>query len=151
MILLVKTLVSGWTVIKEVPISRSPSRVFNALTTPRHLDKWFASGSKVNLRVGGRYSNREGDKGRFLEIAPGQRLRYTWDNKRWAPGSIVEIILKRIKGETVLTLIHSGFPKEKEARHYASKESGWNWALTNLKAYVEGRTTIEYEDYLRNL
>lgn len=147
----VKTFVSGWTVIKEVSISRSPSSVFKALTTPRHLDKWFTSGAAVNLRVGGRYSNNDGDKGKFLEIVPGERLRYTWDNTRWAPGSLVEIILKRIKGKTVLTLIHSGIPKETEMRHYASKESGWNWALANLKAHVEGRRTIGYEDYLRKI
>lgn len=147
----VKTLLSGWTVIKEISISQPPARIFNALTAPRQLDKWFTTGAKVNLRVGGRYSNHEGDKGKFLEIVPGRRLRYTWDNPSWAPRSVVEILLKRIKGKTVLTLIHSGIRKESEVRHYASKESGWNWALSNLKAFVEGRKMIGYEDFLSKL
>jgi uncharacterized protein YndB with AHSA1/START domain len=147
----VKTLTSGWTVIKEVPISPPPSMVFKALTSPDQLNEWFTNRAKVDLRVGGRYSNNDGDRGRFLEIVPNKRLRFSWDNPSWAPGSIVEILLKRIKNRTVLTLIHSGFEREKERKHYASVQSGWDWALANLKSYVEGRKTIGYEDWLRRV
>lgn len=146
----VKTITSGWTVVKEISTFSPPSRVFKALTVSTQLDKWFTNGAKTDLRVGGKYSNGDGDRGRFLEIVRNERLRFSWDNPNWAPGSVVEILLKRMGDRTVITLIHSGFKKAREPLHYASKESGWDWALSNLKAYVEGRRTTSYEDWLRN-
>src|SRR5215469_10901233 len=125
----VRTFTSGWTAVKEVSMSPPPSVIFKALTAPKHLNRWFTSGAKVDLRLGGRYSNKDGDKGRFLDIVPNNRLRFSWDNPNWAPGSIVEILLKRIQDRTVVTLIHSGFKKAKEYRHYVSDQSGWDWAL----------------------
>ena len=145
----VKTMTSGWTVIKEISTTSSPSQIFKALTTAGQLNKWFTTEAQVDPRVGGKYSNRDGDKGKFLEVIPNERIRFTWENPGWAPGSIVEIQLKRLRDKTVLTLIHSGFKKEAEEKHYASNRSGWDWALTNLKAHVEGRRVIGYEDWLK--
>ncbi len=73
----VRTLVSGWTVVKEVRVSTSPGKVFRALTKPSELDRWFTRGAKVDLRVGGKYSNLDHDRGKFLEIATNERLRFT--------------------------------------------------------------------------
>ena len=129
----VKSLVSGWTTVKEVTIPASPSRVFRSLTSPSELNTRFTEGAKVDLRVGGRYSDLDHDKGKFLEIVPNERLRFTWDNPEHSPGSIVEVLLKRLGGKTVVTLIHSGFRQKAEFDDYASRKSGWNWALTNLK------------------
>ena len=145
----VRTLVSGWTVIKEIGVSPTPSRTFGALTKPSQLNKWFTQGAKVNLRVGGSYSNRDGDKGRFLDIVHNERLRFTWDNPSYAPNSIVEILLKRIRGRTVVTLIHSGFKQREDFEEYASGGSGWNWALENLKAHLEHRRIIDYGEWLK--
>ncbi len=145
----VRTLVSGWTVIKEIAVTPTPSRTFSALTKPSQLNMWFTQGARVNLRVGGTYSNRDGDKGRFLDIVPRERLRFTWDNPSIALSSIVEILLKRIGGQTVVTLIHSGFRRRKDFEHYASKKSGWNWALENLRAYLEHRKVIDYGEWLK--
>ncbi len=146
----VKSLSSGWTVIKEVTISASPSRVFGSLTKPSELNVWFTQGAAVDLRVGGGYRNLDHDRGRFLDIVPNERLRFTWDNPEYATGSIVEILLKNLGGKTVLTLIHSGFRHKSDFEDYSSQESGWNWALSNLKAHLEGRKIITYEDFLKN-
>jgi len=147
--LYVRTLVSGWTVIKEIVVNPAPLRTFNALTRPRQLNVWFTRDAKVNLRVGGSYSNRDGDKGRFLDIVPNERLRFTWDNPSYGTNSIVEILLKRIKGRTVLTLIHSGFKQRKDFEEYASKTSGWNWALENLKSHLEHRRVTDFGEWLK--
>ena len=103
----VKSLSSGWTVIKEVTISAGPSRVFRSLTKPGELNVWFTHGAEVDLRVGGSYRNLDHDKGRFLDIVPNERLRFTWDNPEYAAGSVVEILLKSVGRKTVLTLTHS--------------------------------------------
>ncbi len=99
----VRTLVSGWTVIKEITVSSTPNGTFNALTQPGQLNTWFTQDAKVNLKVGGSYSNQDGDKGKFLNIITNERLQFTWDNPTYATNSIVEIHLKRIKGRTVVT------------------------------------------------
>ncbi len=145
----VRTFVSGWTVIKQIAIDSTPIRAFNALTRPRHLNAWFTRDAKVSLKVGGRYSNRDRDKGRFLDIVPNERLRFTWDNPRYGTNSIVEILLKRVKGRTVLTLIHSGFKQRKDFEEYASKISGWNWALENLKAHLEHKRVVDFGEWLK--
>lgn len=144
----VRSLVSGWTVIKEVVVSASSNKVFRALTRPVELDAWFTQGSKVDLRIGGKYSNLDHDEGKFLEIIPGERLRFTWDNPGYAPGSVVEVLLKTLRGKTVVTLIHSGFRHRAEFEDYASRKSGWNWALSNLKAHLEGRRVVSFEEWL---
>jgi uncharacterized protein YndB with AHSA1/START domain len=145
-----KTIVSGGLVLKETSIRATPRRVFAALTRPAQLNIWFTTEARVDLRVGGRYSNRDKDRGTYLEIVPNRRLRFTWDNPGHAAGSIVEIILTRKNGTTTVTLLHYEFRKRKDFEHYSSKTSGWDWALDNLKAHCESRPGVQYEDWLRN-
>jgi len=147
--LFVRSLVSGWTVIKEIVISRTPNSIFRALTEPGQPNEWFTQDAKVNLRVGGKYSNQDGDRGRFLDIVSNERLRFTWDNPSYGTGSIVDILLKRVRRQTVVTLIHSGFKKRKDFEEYASKTSGWNWALENLKAHIEHKRVVDFGEWLK--
>ncbi|HEV2120363.1 MAG TPA: SRPBCC domain-containing protein [Candidatus Bathyarchaeia archaeon] len=140
---------SGGIAIKEISIRAVPSGVFAALTKPAKLDTWFTTGSKVDLRVGGSYTNKDKDAGRFLEIVPNKRLRFTWDNPDHAPGTIVEIVLTRNREGTTVSLLHHGFSKRKDFEHYSSNVSGWSWALFNLKAYLEGKPVVQYEDWLK--
>jgi uncharacterized protein YndB with AHSA1/START domain len=144
----VKTVVSGGLVLKEIPIQATPSRVFDALTRPPQLKVWFTTGAKVDLRAGGKYSNADHDRGRFLEINRGKLLRFTWDNPEHAAGSIVEIILTRQVGRTLVTLLHYNFKRKSDLDHYSSRISGWDWALDNLKSYLEGRRIVQYEKWL---
>jgi uncharacterized protein YndB with AHSA1/START domain len=145
----VESLVSGEIAIKEVIIRASPSRVFAALTSPSKLNTWFTSEAKVDLRVGGRYSNADKDTGRFLEVVPKKRLRFTWDNPDHAPGTIVEIVLARNSAETIVSLLHYAFAKKADFKHYSSQVSGWNWALYNLKAFLERKPIVQYEEWLK--
>jgi uncharacterized protein YndB with AHSA1/START domain len=146
----VKGIASGEIAIKEVTIRAIPSKVFTALTRPGGLNEWFTTGAMVDLRVGGRYTNKDKDTGRFLEIVPNKRLRFTWDNRHHAPGTVVEVVLTRNREGTTVSLLHYGFRRRKDFEHYSSKLSGWSWALSNLKAYLEGRPVVQYEDWLKN-
>src|SRR5712692_8704144 len=120
----VRSLVSGWTVIKEIAVSPTPNRTFRALTEPDQLNAWFTQDAKVNLRVGGNYSNQDGDRGKFLDIVPNKRLRFTWDNPSYGTDSIVEILLKRVRGRTVVTLIHSGLRRERISKNTRRRRQG---------------------------
>lgn len=145
----VKSMVSGGIVMKEVSIRAIPSKVFAALTKPAKLNTWFTSGAKVDLRVGGRYANADKDMGRFLEIVPNKRIRFTWDNPDHAPGTIVEIVLTRNAAGSIVSLLHYGFTKTADFEHYSSRDSGWEWALYNLKAHLEGKAVVQYEEWLK--
>jgi uncharacterized protein YndB with AHSA1/START domain len=145
----VKSLVSGRIAIKEVSIHALPSRVFAALTSPSKLNTWFTSGARVNLRVGGRYSNADKDTGRFLEVVPNKRLRFTWDNPDHAPGTIVEVVMARNGPDAVVSLLHYGFSRKADFEHYSSQVSGWDWALYNLKAFLERKPIVQYEEWLK--
>jgi uncharacterized protein YndB with AHSA1/START domain len=145
----VKSLVTGEIAIKEVSVSAVPSRVFAALTEPPKLNAWFTTGARVNLRVGGRYSNADKDTGRFLEVVPNKRLRFTWDNPDHAPGTVVEVVLARKGIDTIVSLLHYGFARKVDFEHYSSQVSGWDWALYNLKAFLEGKPVVQYEEWLK--
>ena len=144
----VRSVVSGGIALKEVSIRVIPSRVFAALTKPSELNRWFTTGALVDLQVGGRYSNADKDSGKFLEIVPNKRLRFTWDNRDHAPGSVVEVVLTRNERGTIVSLLHYGFSKRADFEHYSSDVSGWSWALSNLKSYLEGKRVVGYEDWL---
>ena len=146
----VKSLISGGIAIKEVSIRAAPSKVFGALTNPTKLNKWFTTGARVDLRVGGRYTNSDKDTGRFLEIVPNRRLRFTWDNPTHSPGTIVEVVLTGEQGGCTVSLLHYGFRRTADFEHYSSRVSGWNWALNNLKAYLEEKPVVQYEEWLNN-
>jgi uncharacterized protein YndB with AHSA1/START domain len=145
----VKSLVTGEIAIKEVSIHAPSSRVFAALTNPSKLNTWFTSGASVNLHVGGRYSNADKDTGRFLEVVPDKRLRFTWDNPEHAPGTIVEVVLARNGADTTVSLLHYGFSRKADFEHYSSQLSGWDWALYNLKCFLERKPVVQYEEWLK--
>ena len=58
----------------EVSVSRviaaPATRVFDAFSRPAALSRWFTRGARARLAVGGSYSNHDGDRGRFLALAP---------------------------------------------------------------------------------
>jgi uncharacterized protein YndB with AHSA1/START domain len=103
----------------------------------------------VNLRVGVRYSNADKDTGRFLEVVPSKRVRFTWDNPDHAPGTIVEVVLTRKDKDTIVSLLHYGFAKKADFVHYSSQVSGWDWALFNLKAFLEQKPIVQHEEWLK--
>jgi uncharacterized protein YndB with AHSA1/START domain len=145
----VKSLVTGEIAIKEVSIHAPSSRVFAALTNPSKLNTWFTSGASVDLQVGGRYSNVDKDTGRFLKVVPNKRLRFKWDNPEHAPGTIVEVVLARNGADTTVSLLHYGFSRKADFEQYSSQLSGWDWALYNLKAFLERKPVVHYEEWLK--
>ncbi len=131
------------TLILTKEITATPERVFNAFTKPELLSKWFTTNAKVDLRVGGEYSNDDKDKGVFLESDPPHLLRFTWDNADHCPGTEVRI---EISSDAAVTLTHSKLASEE---HVKGMRSGWSWALDNVKLYLEDGRTEGYEEWLR--
>jgi len=128
-------------------IAARPSMVFDALTKPEGIARWWGPDAGpvllavTDVRVGGRYRVRfrmlDGTEhesaGEYLEVERPKRLVMTW---RWLEGgddpgeSQVEIHLRPIDGGTELTLTHSRLHSDDAAR---SHEQGWSGSLDKLE------------------
>jgi uncharacterized protein YndB with AHSA1/START domain len=113
---------------------------------PRHTAlpraRWQGSSAEIEARVGGTFRMTMGNgvvaEGRFLELVPGRRVRFTWGwhgSPSVPPGSSeVAIELVEIEGATLLTLTHDGLPPDDRDPHLA----GWRHYVPRLAAAAEG-------------
>ncbi len=142
---------------RDIMITATAQRVWEILTTPEHVGRWFGTGLPVaiDLRPGGEMVLDHGANGRyrtvFVEVEPPHRLSY-----RWAEGypdqlatevnsTLVEFTLTSVsQRETRLTVVESGFetlvvPVGREWISYESHNRGWTDVLAKAAAYAEGR------------
>ena len=125
-----------------------PETVFRAWTRPETLEKWWcpagwrAVAIAVDLREGGEYriamrraagGAEISVRGRFLEVRPPERLKYTW---RWegafedVPETLVTVEFARSGSGTELTLCHERFADaEVRQQHWI----GWVAACNRLE------------------
>lgn len=81
------------TIVAEIFIAAPPERVFEAITDPAQMPRWWGqrdlyriTESKTDLRPGGKWSSvgvgSDGKPfdvgGEYLEVAPPRRLVHTW-------------------------------------------------------------------------
>jgi len=138
------------TVVASVDIAVPPERVFQALTDPRELLKWWGSPEvyrteewNIDLRVGGRWECRghgaDGKPftvdGEFRVIEPPKRLVYTWHGS-WYEGAPTTLTyrLEPVPGGTRVILRHEGFGGRPEACQ--SHSDGWEQVLSWLATYL---------------
>ena len=144
-------------IVTEIDIAAPPSRVFEALTDPAQLMRWFTDAScpvkswQMDARVGGRYSYAT-EKGNFavngvrefechgeiFEFDPPRLLVYTWianwhlDPKR---KTMVRWELTPTASGTRVKVMHSGLAQEPEARKDYS--GGWPGVVEKLRQFAE--------------
>jgi uncharacterized protein YndB with AHSA1/START domain len=132
----------------HVGIHASPAEVYQALTDPGILSRWFVSEASVDLRPGGPYRWVFGEatgmpgadpivaSGECVTLVPHELLRMR---------SVVEGIdtdlefrLDPWRDGTVLTVSHSGFPGEDDwDETFRLIDQGWSSELQVLKLYLE--------------
>ncbi|HEY7727672.1 MAG TPA: SRPBCC domain-containing protein [Candidatus Eisenbacteria bacterium] len=136
----------------EISVSRvigAPARrVFDCFIKPSDLSCWFTRGAAVNARVGGRYRNRDGDRGVFLAVRPPRLLRFTWENPRHAPDTVVEVAISSKGPRKVSAALTHG--KLKSRRDAAKMKEAWSWAMDSLRSYVETGEPIDVADWERD-
>lgn len=149
--------------VEQIPIAihlrryfrAPPEKVFRAWTRPEALKKWWcpsgwsATEIEVDLRVGGAYrmgmrkAGRGAEvavSGRFLEVSPPERLRYSW---RWEgafegmPSTLVTVDFLRSGKGTELILRHENFADaEIRQQHWI----GWIAACNRLEPSISHAT-----------
>lgn len=144
-------------IVAEIDISASPGRVFEALTDPSQLMRWFTDAScpvkswQMDAPLGGSYSyateksnivvNGVSEfkcRGEIIEFDPPRLLVYTWiGNWHLDPEkkTIVRWELTPTASGTHVKVTHSGLAQEPEARKDYS--GGWPSVVEKLKQFAE--------------
>ncbi|MCB1221261.1 MAG: SRPBCC domain-containing protein [Planctomycetales bacterium] len=117
-----------------VEVASGASAVWEGLTDPGQLDRFFASGARVVLEPGGEFSYgwENGGPQSVVSLEPGRSLEVRW---LWGTedDTVVRWELKESSGRTRISLLHSGFGERKTQDYHA----GWTSFLVSLKAMLE--------------
>jgi uncharacterized protein YndB with AHSA1/START domain len=126
-------------------IATTPEVAYDACTDPKLLSKWFTTKAKADLRVGGRYSNADGDTGEFRRLDPPRRVRFTWENPKHCPGTTVEITFDaKAPNKTAVRVQHMKLASQRDRKEM---REGWSWALGSLKSFLETGKPVTYEEW----
>ncbi|MCA1693688.1 MAG: SRPBCC domain-containing protein [Actinobacteria bacterium] len=132
-------------------LDASPERIFQALTDPAELVKWWGPSGfttpeiEIDPRVGGSYrlgmQPPEGElfhlAGEFLEVARPSRLAYSFRWEEPDPDdqeTVVMLRLDAVADQTRLSLWHGVFATE---AWRALHKSGWADSLQRLAEFLE--------------
>jgi uncharacterized protein YndB with AHSA1/START domain len=117
------------------------SRVFQALTEPELLLKWFLTRAEFEPRVNGEYNfewkSGYALKGRISRYRKNKSLAYTFGSE----DDIVSFELSRRRKGTLLTLRD----RPTDADSLASRAGHWAYYLTNLKSVLENGKDLRSE------
>jgi uncharacterized protein YndB with AHSA1/START domain len=129
----------------------TPDRVFRAFIDPDAMSKWLPPHGftgkvhSMDARVGGGYKMSfknftTGDShsfgGKFLELVPGERLRYTdqFDDPNLPGEMVTTVTIKKVSVGVELNVVQEGIP---EAIPAEACYLGWQESLTLLTQLVE--------------
>ena len=144
-------------IVSEIEIFAPPARIFQALTDPSALQRWFTNPEcpvktwTMDARLGGRYGystekgalvvnnvNEFACQGEIVEFDPPRLLVYTWF-ANWhddtARRTLVRWELTPSASGTRVKVTHSGLAEEPVARK--DYTGGWIGVLDMLKKHVE--------------
>jgi uncharacterized protein YndB with AHSA1/START domain len=154
----------------EIFIAAPPARVFQAITDPNQMPRWWGQQDlytltecKADLRVGGKWSSvgvgADGtpfrSDGEYLEVDPPRRLVHTWIASYRGPGKTIvrwELEPQSVHGlhgrgpqragtGTLLRIRHEGFAGDPESA--ASHSEGWKRVMGWLLVFIEKGETVD--------
>ena len=129
----------------------TPERLYRAFVDPDAMAKWLPPNGftgkvhHMDARVGGSYrmsftnfstGSRHTFGGTYLELQPGERLRYTdrFDDPDLAGEMVTTVSLARVSRGTELTVVQEGIP---DAIPTEACYLGWQESLVLLARLVE--------------
>ena len=132
-------------------LTTKPEKVYRAFTEADALAKWLPPNGftctvhSLEAKVGGAFrmsfrnfttGNSHSFGGKYLELVPGERLRYTdtFDDPNLPGEILVTVTLKKVSVGTEVNIVQEGIPDviPEEACYL-----GWQDSLKNLAALVE--------------
>ncbi len=139
------------TIAKEITVKASAQRVYEAITDPTQIIKWFPDAVEGDLAAG--------QKATFTFEGHGKSSIYTiaatpfnYFAYRWIPGgavavddvlkesnTLVEFFIEERDGKTNVTVKESGFallPVEMAEKAFAQNSGGWDYMLERLEKFA---------------
>lgn len=128
-------LFEGYFVCATKTIAAAPADVFKACASGAELSKWFGAGTKADVKDGGTFQNKDGDKGTFLRVRENKDLRLTFEHTSMSAPTQVDVQFQdKGKGKTGLLVNHTRIQNRDEAD---GLRAAWAQALDQLKAACE--------------
>ncbi len=131
----------SFAIVQSYHYDAPPERVFDALTNPDTLVKWFLSKAAVESRKGGAYSfdwiGGYHMTGRVKGFDSNKAVAYSWHDKLPSGESaetLASFEVHRQGDGTLLKLLHTGFT---DPEHFAECASRWGYYLTNMKSVLD--------------
>src|SRR5687767_3104574 len=129
-------LFEGYFVCATKTIAAPPADVFRAWSTSADLSKWFAAGAKAEVKDGGAFETRDGEKGTFLRVRQNKDIRMTFEDRKLSASTQVDVQFQdKGKGKTGLLVNHTRIQTRAEAD---GLRAAWADALDKLKSVCEG-------------
>ena len=140
---------SSFTIEQSYFFKAPPQKVFQALTDPKILVKWFLSKAKIVPQKEGEYDfewiGGYHMTGRVKQFVADKAVSFSWHDKV-PSGELVETTaafrVEKQGNGTILKLEHSGF---KDPEHFAECASRWAYYLTNLKSVLDWGNDVRSE------
>ena len=135
-------------------------RVWEAVTKPEQLARWFGVVSGMDFRVGGAIQFTSENTpcpypGVIEVIEKPQRFVFRWPSYAvghpnltftTVPTTLVEITLEEHAEGTLLTLVESGFASQPQfvpaEELYRGNQDGWQGCLNGLRAYLQSQEVV---------
>ena len=131
---------------QEVRIEAPIERVWQVITDPAYVVRWFGTTAEIDLRPGGAVQFGWDGQGPFHgvveRVEPPHEFAYRWVHDAGVPvgGESVETTvsfsLSEVDGATLVRLVESGFADE---GHYKENTEGWTEELADLVAFASSR------------
>ncbi len=136
-------------IVQEIAIKGSAERIFDALTNPAELVKWWgvpgwfqATAVDSDLRPGGKWriivaagGGTNVVSGEYRQIERPHLLVYTWVREEDAVETVVRWELEENSSITKVRVTHSGLTSDS----LRARNNGWPRIVELLQTYVEGR------------
>lgn len=130
----------------ERPYDTSPEDLWDAITNPERLPRWFLPVTG-ELRLGGRYQLEGNAGGTITECVPPEALSMTWEFA--GEMSWVEVrIAAEADGRSRLTLCHICPVDEEYWPKYGPGAAGlgWDLGLTGLAMHLAGGAKEDFDE-----
>ncbi len=139
---------------RELVVAAPIEKVWEALTAPEHLRKWFGDIAEVDLRPGGRarfgWSDFDSSSEAIVEIVDRPvRFSFRWESLKDTPveeaSTLVEFSLESVSEGTRLILVESGFadvPEDAYDHRFEENSSGWTAELEDLSVYLAAVSSV---------
>jgi uncharacterized protein YndB with AHSA1/START domain len=134
----------------SISIKAGADEVWDALTNPDKIKQYFFGTNAISdwkkgssLKFTGEWEGKKyEDKGTILDSEPGKLFRYTYWSSMGKledkPENYATVTYELVPAgnETTLSVTQDNVETEESREH---SESNWQWILTELKKFVEGR------------